>query len=76
MRLRLSGLQEIDPGAKKSRKNLPEDSKDVKDILHHQSLLYFLEIICSKILSCYYNRPLGGYFKIEKTKKLVDIKYL
>ena len=75
MKLRLVKLQKIDWKAIKLKKNQLKDWKDVKNILYFQNLLYMLKIIYFKVISCYHNNLLAGYFLIKKTKKLVTKKY-
>ena len=77
MRLRLSELQENDEEAKLFRRiaGLPKGWKDVERVLQYQELLYFPEIIRSKVISCHHDNPLVGYFGIDKTKELVIQKY-
>ena len=48
-----------------------KDWQDIKGILHYQSLFYVPEIICTKLISRYYNDLLAGHFSIEKIQKLV-----
>lgn len=76
MRLRLLELSESDSEAKKLKnKDLLEDWEDVGGLLQYQGLLYVPEIIRSKVISCHYDDPLVGYFKIEKTRELVSRNY-
>lgn len=76
MRLRLPELQEYNPEAKKLKStDLPEIWEDIKYVLWYQALKYGLEIIFFKIISCYHNNLLAGYFGIDKSKKLVARKY-
>lgn len=75
MRLRLLKLQKSNLEAKKPRKDLLESWKKVQGILYHQSLLYVLEIICLKLISCHQNDLLADYFGIKKTKELIPKKY-
>lgn len=46
----------------------------MKNILYYYDLLYILEIIYFKIVNCYHNELLAGYFRIEKIKELVTKK--
>ena len=44
-------------------------------MLQYQRLPYVPEIICSEVISRYYNDPLARHFGIDKTRELVDQKY-
>ena len=44
-------------------------------MLHHQGLLYVLEIIRTELISRHHNNPLADHFDIEKTHELVAQKY-
>lgn len=54
---------------------LLKDWKDIKRVCQYKSLLYISKIICFKLINCYYNDLLAGYFKIDKTQKLISKKY-
>ena len=49
-----------------------EGWEDVEGIFQHGGLLYIIEIICFKDMSCYYNNLLVGHYGIYKTKKLIS----
>ena len=71
MRLRLHKLQAKDKHACKLRaEQLVKDWQDIDGMLHHQGLLYVLEIIRTELISRHYNDPLAGHFEIEKTQQL------
>ena len=44
-------------------------------MLQYQGLTYIPKIICSQVISCYYNDPFVGHFGIDKTRELVGKKY-
>ena len=76
IRLRLPKLQDKDKEAKALRAaGLPENWKDVERVLQYQGLPYIPEIICFKVINCHYNDLFTGYFKINKTQKLVTRRY-
>ena len=77
MRLCLSKLQENNKEAKLlgGALGLPEGWEDVEGVLQYQGLPYVPEIICSKVINCYYDDPLIGHFGIDKTRELVGRKY-
>ena len=76
MNLRLPELQDNDKEAKILRaRGLPEDWKEVKRVLQYRALLYILEIIRSKVISCHHIDLLIGHFGIDKTRELVGRKY-
>ncbi len=74
--MRLPELQDDNKEAKKLRsEGLLKDCEDIKQMLYYQDLLYVSKVICSELISRYYNDPLTGYFGIEKTQKLIARKY-
>lgn len=82
MRLWLSWLQAENPQIQKIRieagnKQGIKDGwkKDADEMLLWKSLLYVPKIICIKLISCYHNDSLVGYFGIHKTWELVIQKY-
>ena len=77
LRLRLSDLQESDPKVQelKSKEKLPDGWEDINGVLHHQELLFVLEVIQTKLISQYHKDPLVGYFSINKTKDFIGWKY-
>ena len=68
MRLRLQELQEIDSEAQKLRSK--EGYKEVKGVLHHQSLLFVPKTIQTELISRHHNDLLVSHYGIEKTCKL------
>lgn len=52
-------------------KKLPEDSKNIKEILHYQDFLYVFIIICSELINRYYDNLLADHFRIENTQELI-----
>ena len=65
-------MQESYPKMKELKsKDLPESWKNVEDILHHQGLLYVLEVIYSITLSRSHDNLLAKHFKIDKINELV-----
>ena len=77
MRLRLFELQDNDEEAKLLRKaaGLLKGWKDIEGVFQYQRLPYVPETIRSKVISCYHNDPLAGYFGIDKTRELIGWKY-
>ena len=76
LRMRLLKLQDNDKRAKKLRsKALPEDCKNIKQVLYYQDLPYIPKVIHLELISRYHNNSLAGYFGIEKTWKLIAKKY-
>ena len=78
MRLQLPELQDNNKEAKALRLDavgFPEGWKDDKGVLQYQSLLYVLEIICSKVITCHHNDLFTRHFRIDKTWELVIRKY-
>lgn len=72
MKMRLLKLQNNDKKARKLRsEKLSEDWKDTEKVIYYQSLLYISKVICFKLINKYYDNPLIGYFRIEKTQKLI-----
>ncbi len=66
--MRLPELQNDNKEAKKLRsEGLPEGWKDIKQVLHYQSLPYVPKVICSELISRHHNDPLVDNFSIEKT---------
>ncbi len=76
MRIRLPELQDDDKEAKKLRsEGLSEGWKIIEQILHYQGLPYVPKVICSELISRYYDNPLVGHFGIEKIWELIVRKY-
>lgn len=68
MRQRLSKLQKNNKKARKLRsKKLPENLKDIKEVLYYQGFFYIPKIIYSELISRHHDNPLVGNFEIEKT---------
>ncbi len=68
IKMKLPKLQDDDKETKKLRlKRLQEDWKNILEVLHYQDLLYIPKVICSELISRYYNNPLIGRFGIKKT---------
>ena len=47
-------------------KKLKKDGENIDGILHHERLLFMLEIIYMELISCHYNNLLADHFGIEK----------
>ena len=76
MRLRLPDLQGNDNQARKLRAaKLPEEWEDIKGVLQYGGLPYIPEIIRSEFISRYHDNSLAGHFGIDKTRKLIAMKY-
>ena len=73
--MRLSELQESDPKARKIKAESLEIYKKVDGMLHHQGLLFVLEVIRIKLISQHHNNLLAGHFGINKTMELLGRKY-
>ncbi len=70
--MRLSKLQNNDKKAKKLRvEELSENWEDIREVLYYQNLLYITKIICSKLISSYYDNLLANHFEIKKTQELI-----
>ena len=70
MRLKLAKLQEWDKEAKSL-----DRYKKVDEMLHYQGLFFIPEIIQIQLISQYYNNLLVRDFGINKTRKLIGMKY-
>lgn len=44
-------------------------------MLNYKDFLYIPKVICSELISRYYDDLLANYFKIEKTQELIAEKY-
>ncbi len=76
IKMRLPELQDDDKEAMNLRsERLPEDWKDIEQVLHYQGLPYVPKVICRELISRHPNDPLAGHFGIEKTRKLIARKY-
>lgn len=76
MKMRLSEIQDDNKKTKKLRLERPsKDRENIKEVFYYQDLLYVPKVICSKLISRYYNNPLVGPFQIEKTQELIARKY-
>ncbi len=74
--MRLPELEDDDKKTKKLRLEwLSEGWKDIKVVLHYQSLPYVPKVICSKLISRYYDNSPTDRFGIEKTWELIARKY-
>ena len=73
MRLRLQELQETDSEAQKLQSK--EGYKEVKGVLHHQSLPFVPKTIWTELISRHHDNLLAGHFDIKKTHKLLAWKY-
>ncbi len=49
--------------------------KIIKEVLYYLSVSYIPKVMCSELISKYYNDLLIGHFDIEKTQKLIARKY-
>ncbi len=69
MRFRLTELQANNQQAKeiKVKGIIKKDWEDINELLYFQGLLYISKIIYIELISQYYNNPLVGHFRIEKT---------
>lgn len=57
--MRLPELEDVDKEAKKlSLKRLPKGQEDIEEMFHYQGFLYVLKVICSKLISKYYDNLL------------------
>ena len=69
-------LQNDDKKTKKLRsEELAECWKDIKEVLHYQSLLYISKVICLELINRHHNNLFADHFGIEKMQKLIDKKY-
>ena len=75
MRMRLAKLQKSDKKAQKIRVESLNEYKKLDRVLHHQRLLFVLEIIQTKLINQHHNNFLAGHFGINKTKDFVSQKY-
>ena len=76
MRLRLQELQSKDKQVRKFRAEQPvKDWQDIEDVLHHQGLPYFSEIIRTELISRHHDNLIAGHFSIKKTREFVAQKY-
>lgn len=76
MQLKLTELQDSNVKVKKIQsKDSSKRWEDIQGVLHHQDLLYVLEIIKSKVINYHHDDLLPSYFGINKTRKLVAKKY-
>ena len=73
MRLKLQELQGTNSKAQELRST--KGYAEVEGVLHHQGLLFVLEAIQIKLISCHHNDPLAGHFDIKKTCELLMQKY-
>lgn len=76
MKLKLFKLQVENQQTYKMRlcPKLTPSCEIIDKILHHQSLLYIVEIICIELIIYHHNNRLVEHFKIEKTRKLIAKK--
>ena len=75
MRLWLPKLQNKDEESKALRViSFSEEWLDVERVFENRGLPYAPEIIGFKVISCHYNDPLAGHFRIDKTKELIGYK--
>ena len=78
MRLRVHKLQAKDKQAQKLKadQQIGQQGWDsINEVLHHQGLPYISEIIWTELISRNHDKPLAGYFNIEKTHELIAWKY-
>ena len=77
MKLKLFELQELNKESRKIRAvgELQGGYKKVNRVLHHQRLLFLLEVVQIKLISQYYDDSSAGYFCINKTRELIGQKY-
>ena len=77
MRLKMQEFQKENKQAQKlwAKQSVKDGWKDIDGVLHHQRLLYVLEIIRTELIIRHHNNPLAGHFGIEKIRKLVAQKY-
>lgn len=74
-KMRLFEPQNNDKETKKSRLvKLPEGQKDIKKVLHYQSLSYIPKLISVGLSSSHHNNLLADCFWIEKPQKLIARK--
>ncbi len=73
IRLRLLELQADDQLVGKIREQGPKDGweEDADGVLHHQGLLYVLEVIRTELISRHHDNPLEGHLVIDKTRELI-----
>lgn len=79
MRLQLRELQTEDLQAQKVRlekleTRLKKGWEKIKEVLHHQALLYIPAMIWTELICLYHNDYLAWYFKIKKTKEMIGQK--
>lgn len=76
MGLSLTKLQTDNKQAKKmSLKELIEGQKNIDRVLHHQSLLYMVEIIHPQLVSYNHNDLRVNNFKTKTTREMIAQKY-
>ena len=75
IRLKLAKLQESDEEARKIGAESLKGYKEVEEVLHHQRLLFVLEVISTELISWHHNDSLAGHFGIDKTRELIGRKY-
>ncbi len=54
---------------------LKEGWEEIEEVLHHQGLIYVLEIVRTELISRHHDDLLTGHFGIDKIRELIARKY-